>query len=202
MTQIALTEDAIIRLLESCDFPGVTIMSAPHSWDDGFVQRLLSKAPALLVAFVGADDPEGDFTELNLDSQWHVYVVTGWNGKGQEERRRGVGAGYALLHSAGAALHKAVLTEENGDRLPLVEVKRIMVEADSQLDLANLWVASLALEIELPLPLVETDACHAVLHDWLRWRGGIDIEGGKATPATAADAYADADLPVGGDLPQ
>ena len=30
MTQIALIDNALVDLLESCSFPGVSIMSAPH----------------------------------------------------------------------------------------------------------------------------------------------------------------------------
>ena len=60
MTQIALTYDALVRLLESCDLPGVTVLSAPHEWDAGFVQRLITVTPALLIAFTGANEYDGD----------------------------------------------------------------------------------------------------------------------------------------------
>ena len=203
MTQIAATEAALVRLLESCDFPNTTIQTCPHEWDSSFVQRLLSATPALLVSFIGGDEPDGEkHTELNLDGRWSVYVVVGWNGKDQEARRLGTAGGYDLLHRAAAALHHAVLIDQHGERLPIVGVDGIGVEADSATDLANLWIASIALTIELPLPLEESDRCFGPLDDFLTWRGGIDIEGGKPKPATAEDAFTDADVPVGGDLEQ
>ena len=203
MTQISSTEAALVRLLESCDFPNTTIQTCPHDWDDGFVQRLLTATPALLVAFHGADEPDGEkLTELNLDGRWSVFVVVGWNGKDQTARRLGTAGGYDLLHRAAAALHHAVLADENGERLPIVGVDGIGVEADSSTDLANLWIASIALTIELPLELVEGDACYGPLDAFLSWRGGIDIEGGKPRPATAEVAFTDADLPAGGHLEQ
>ena len=55
MTQIAETDEALVRLLDTCGFPGVTVMSAPHEWDAGFVQRLLTDVPAILVAFLGGE---------------------------------------------------------------------------------------------------------------------------------------------------
>ena len=203
MTQISSTEAALVRLLESCDFPDTTIQTCPHDWDDSFIQRLLTATPALLIAFHGADEPDGEkHTELNLDGRWSVFVVVGWNGKDQTARRLGTAGGFDLLHRAAAALHRAVLTEENGDRLPIVAVDGIGVEADSATDLANLWIASIALTIELPLPLAEGDACYGPLDAFVTWRGGIDIEGGKPKPATAEDAYTDADVPIGGVLEQ
>ena len=189
MTQIAATDAALVRLLESCDFPGVTIMSAPHEWDDGFVQRLLTETPAILVSFVGADLPDAKFTELNLDGRWNVYVVAGWHGRDQEARRLGAGAGFDLSHRASAALHNAVLTEENGARLPIVAVDGIGVETDSALDISNLWVASIALTIELPLPLLESDACYGPLDDFIRVRGPLVV------PDPAEDLELHVDLP-------
>ena len=56
MTQIAATDEALVRLLDTCGFPpGVTVLSAPHEWDAGFVQRLLADVPAILVAFLGGE---------------------------------------------------------------------------------------------------------------------------------------------------
>ena len=202
MTQIVATDRALVRLLESCDFAGTTIASAPHEWDDGFIGKLLSSTPTIFVCFLGATDPDSKLTELNLDGRWSCYICVGWNGSNQEQRRLGVGAGFTLMHAAAAALHGAVLTDENGERLTIVEVEGLSVETDSSVDITNLWVGGIALKIELPLPLLETDQCYGPLDNFLTWRGGIDIEGGKPKPATAEDAYTDADVPVGGDLEQ
>ena len=175
MTQIAMTDVALVDLLESCDLPGVTVLSAPHEWDAGFVQKLLTVTPAILIAFLGADDPDSKLTELNLDSRWAAYVAVGWHGQGQEARRLRSGAGFDLLHRAAAALHNAVLHEPNGNRLPMVKVDGLAVEADSALDLVNLWVASIHMTIELPLPLLPTDACYGPLDQFLKIRGPLVV---------------------------
>ena len=99
MTQIAATDSALVRLIEGCDFPGVTVLSAPHEWDQGFISRLLDAAPAILIAFSGGEQFEGGktATTLVLDGKWNAYVCVGWNGQGQEARRLNAGAGYDLM---------------------------------------------------------------------------------------------------------
>ena len=190
MTQISLTDAALVRLLDSCGFPGVDVASGPHEWEGAYVTRLLSAAPALRVVFLGAEEYDGDkTTELILAGQWAVYVVTGWNGKDQAARRLGAGAGYDLLHRAAAAMHSAILTEENGERLPISSVTGIEVLADSALDIANLWVGAISVVVELPLPLTESDACFGPLDDWLRLRGDLVM------PDPADDIDIAVDLP-------
>ena len=188
MTQIVLTEASIIRLLDSCGLPGVTVQSCPHQWDAGFVTRLLDATPAILVAFLGADDPN-DSTELNLMSRWSAYICVGWNGKGQEARRLGAGAGFDLMHRTAAALHNAILMEENGERLSSSQVEGIGVETDSALDVAGLWIGSVAIKVGLPLPLMESDACYGPLDDFLKIRGPLVV------PDPAEDIELAVDLP-------
>ena len=191
MTQISMTDDALIQVLESCDFPGVTILSAPHEWDAGFVQRLISVTPSILVAFASADDPgDKNQTELNLDGRWGIYVATGWNGADQKARRLGAGAGFDLLHRASAALHNETLRDPNGNRLSEARVDGLQVLADSSIDLANLWIGEIAVSVRLPLPLLESDACYGPLDDFLKIRGEIDLPG----PAD--------DIDIAVDLPQ
>ena len=42
----------------------------------------------------------------------------------------------------------------------------LAVETDSALDLANLWIGSIAITTELPLELLPTDACYGPLDDF------------------------------------
>ena len=192
MTQIAATDAALVRLLAGCAFPGVDVASGPHEWDGAYVTRLLSAAPAIRVVFRGAE-PYADTktsTELILDGEWSVYVVVGWNGKDEAARRLGPDGGLDLLHRAGAALHNAVLTEANGERLPISSVTGIEVLADSALDISNLWVAAISVSVEVPLPLMESDACYGPLNDFVRIRG----------PLVVPDPADDIDIAV--DLPQ
>ena len=142
-----------------------------------------------LVAFLGGDEPS-DSTSLDLAGKWGVYVVVGWNGQDQKARRIGAGAGFDLMHRAAAALHAAILTEPNGERLPISRVEGLQVLSDSSTDLANLWIAEIAVAVELPLELVESDACYGPLDDFLKIRGEIDLP----DPAT--------DIDIAVDLPQ
>ena len=189
MTQIAMTDVALVDLLESCVFPGVTVQSAPHEWDQGYIQKLLTTTPTILIAFLGADDPDSKLTELNLNGRWAAYVAVGWNGADQKARRLGAGAGFDLMHRAAAALHNAVLREPNGNRLPMVKVDGLAVEADSAVDIANLWIGSISLGIEVPLPLLPADACYGPLDDFVRIRGDLDL------PDPAADIGISVDIP-------
>ena len=179
MTQIVATDRALVRLLEGCDFPGVSVFSAPHEWDHGFVTRLLGDVPALLVAFVGGEayDDTKTSTALDVAGKWSAYCVVGWHGAGQEERRLGAGAGFDLMHRAAAVLHTATLFDENGEKLSQVRVEGLGVETDSSLDISNLWVGSIALDINLPLDLDPSESCYGPLDDFIRVRGGFDIEG-------------------------
>ena len=200
--QIAKTDRALVRLLEDCNFPGVTVQSAPHEWDAGYVQRLLGDVPALLVAFLGAEEYDGTKTNtLNLKGAWACYCVVGWHGKDQEARRLGAGAGFDLLARTASVLHSAYLDDENGERLAQVLVEGLGVETDSAVDISNLWVGSIALDIELPLPLLESEGCFGPLDDFLRVRATFDIEGGEPAP-DIADAGTAGDLPARVDLPQ
>ena len=203
MTQIAETDDALVRLLETCAFPGTTVMSAPHEWDAGFVQRLLTDVPAILVAFLGAEpyDDTKTSTLLNVAGKWSVLVCTGWHGRDQRDRRLGVGAGFDLLARAASVLHTAILTDAKGNRLPIVQVEGLGVETDSALDLSNLWVGSIAVSVELPLELLPTESCYGPLDDFLKVRATFDLPGGKPTP-DIGDAGDAGDFPAQIDLPQ
>ena len=177
MTQIALIDDALVRLLESCSFPGVTVMSAPHEWDNGFIRRLVSATPSVLIAFLGGEpyDDTTTSTVLKLAGKWGAYVVVGWNGADQKARRTGAGAGFDLMHRAAAAIHTAILTEPNGERLPQTTVEGLQVRSDSAVDISNLWVGEIAVNVELTLELQESDACYGPLDDFLRVRGPLVV---------------------------
>ena len=204
MTQIAATDEAIVRLLDTCGFPGVTVLSAPHSWDDGFIQRLFSDVPALLVAFLGGEpfDDTKTSTVLEISGKWGVYVCTGWNDTDQKARRLGAGSGFDLMHRAASVLHTAILTDANGDRLPQVVVEGLGVEADSAFDLANVWVGSIALSVELPLELLETETCFGPLDDYLKTGATFDILGGHEFDKDADEIGVDGDATSRFDMPQ
>ena len=207
MTQIAATDKALVRLLEGCDFPGVSVMSAPHEWDHGFVTRLLGDVPALLVAFVGGEayDDTKTSTALDVAGKWSAYCVVGWHGAGQEERRLGAGAGFDLMHRAAAVLHTATLFDENGERLSQVRVEGLGVETDSSLDISESLGRLDRSRYQPSASDCSTRANPATDRSTTSFAFGaasISRGVGKDRPATAADAYTDSDLGLGTDLDQ
>ena len=191
MTLIAATDEALVRLLATCAFPGVTVFSGPREWDNGYLQTVLGVTPAIVVAFTGAE-PYEDWktsTVLELQGKWGVYICTGWNGKGQAERRLGAGGGLDLLHRAAAVLHTAILLDEHGERLTIAQVEGIGVETDAAVDISNLWVSSIAVNVNLPLELLESESCYGPLDDFLKVRGPLVV------PAPADDIDLAVDLP-------
>ena len=172
MTQIAATDDALLRLLEGCDLD-VTVLSAPHEWTGAYVQRLIPTTPAVLVSFAGAVPYDSDLSpSLNLAGKWSIIICVGWHGAGDKERRLATGGGYDLMHRVGAVLHTAKLTEPNGANLTDVKVDSMQVLADSATDLSNLWIGEISITIELPMELIEA-SCIGPLVDFLRVRGPL-----------------------------
>ena len=165
--------------------------------------RLLTDAPAALVSFVGAEayTDAGSSPILDMSGKWAIFICSGWNGTGQEERRKGAGAGFDLMHRAAAAIHGATLTKPNGDPLPQTTVEELIVRSDSALDISNLWVGEIAVSINLPLELVEGDTCYGPLDDFLKVRATFDLPGGEPLP-DIGDAGTEGDLPARVDLPQ
>ena len=191
MSQIGDTENALLGLLRTCQLPAaVHIGSAPSRWDAGYVQRLISSSPSVLLAFLGAE-PHADTassTSLNLSASWAVYCVVGWRGKTQEERRLAVDGGYDIVARVAPILHNAIIEDPARQRLPIPSVVGIEKLTDSALDIGNLWVREVMVEVELPLDIPED--CEGPLDDFLRVRG----------PLVVPDPADDIDIAV--DLPQ
>ena len=127
MTQIYQTDSALIRLLQDCNFPGVDVASGPHAFDGSYIQRMLSSLPAIRVVFLGAQPYGESSTTLSMSGKWSIILAVGWNGATPEARRIGPDAGLDLLARAAGALHAAVLKDEDGKRLPLIQVDSIEV---------------------------------------------------------------------------
>ena len=137
-----------------------------------------------------------------MEGKWSILICTGWNGHDQASRRLGVGAGFDLMHRAAASLHTAILTDASGNRLPQVQVEGLGVETDSALDLANLWVGSIAVSVELPLELLEGDACYGPLDDYLKTAATFDIPDGHEFDPDTEEIGVDGDLASRFDQPQ
>ena len=199
MTQIYQTDSALIQLLQDCNFLGVDIASGPHSFDGSYIQRLLSSTPAIRVVFLGCEKYPDSTTSLSMAGKWAIIIITGWNGASEEARRIGPGAALDLLARAGGALHSAVLKDEHGERLPLIQVDSMEVLSEGSADLANVYIAEIGITIEVPLEIPEF--CQGPLDELIRVRATFDIEGGKPRP-DIGDAGDAGDSPAQIDLPQ
>ena len=192
MTQIYQTDSALIRLLQDCNFPGVDVASGPHSFDGSYVQRMLSSLPAIRIVFLGCEKYPESTTSLSLAGRWSIILAVGWNGASEEARRIGPGAGLDLLARAAGAFHAAVLKDEHGERLPLIQVDSIEVLSDGAQDIANLWVAEIGVTIEVPIEIPPD--CVGPLDDFIRLNYTFDIEGGEPAPPIERAGF-DGDVP-------
>lgn len=191
MSQIADTENALMRTLEGCQLPaGVSIETAPGEWSPGYIQRLLDKTPAVRLAFLGAQPFETTATALQMRAEWAAYCIVGWAGQDQSMRRLAVDGGYDMVARVAPILHSAPLMDAQRppQRLPLPSVTGIEVLTDAAYDTANLWIAAVLVEVELPLDIPED--CTGPLDDFLRVRGRFDL------PDPAPD------LPLAVDIPR
>ena len=192
MSQIADTENALMRLLGECQLPeGVSIESAPGEWSPGYVQRLLSSTPAVRLGFLGARpwSPEERSTSLVMRAEWAAYCIVGWQGQDQAMRRLAVDGGYDMTARVAPILHGAIIEDAERQRLPIPDVTGIEVLTDAALDAANLWIAAVVVEVELPLDIPED--CQGPLDDFLRVRGDMVHAPDPAAP-----------VPLAVDLPQ
>ena len=94
------------------------------------------------------------------------------------------------MHRVASVIHAATLTDPDGDE-HRPRVGPIEVLTNTAFDAANLWVCALTVTVELPLPLLETEACYGPLDDFLRIRGDMPFAPDPAAP-----------VPVRVDVPQ
>ena len=188
MSQIGETENALLRVLQTCQLPsGTSIESAPSKWDGGYIQRLISTTPALRLAFLGAVPfAEPSSTSLNLRATWGLYCIVGWNGQSEELRRTAVDGGYDLVARVAPIIHNVILEDSMRQRLPIPNVVGIETLTDSAIDVSNLWISEVLIDVELPLDIPED--CEGPLELFLRVRGDL------AMPVPAADLGISADL--------
>ena len=76
------------------------------------------------------------------------------------------------------------------------------METDSALDIANLWIGSIAISVELPLELDPGERCYGPLDTFLEARFTIDLpDVGKPAP-DIADVGTEGDIPGRAAIPQ
>ena len=156
-----------------------SVESGPGEWSDAYLKRVISEAPAVRVAWLGGQPQNSSM--LTLNTRWAVYVLTGWSGGDQRDRRRGtarsIGA-YRACEVIAPLLHNAEVPGVGRIRVAAVE---------------NLWTGAVdrvglalyAIDVVIPVPLDPiTDA--SGLDDFLR--GGVDWnlpDSGQAVDASS-----------------
>lgn len=105
--------DLMARLTAACGSRIRQCESLPGEWDDDTLKRMLTKTPALYVAFSGGQTAAAGQSLPQINGQWAVYVATG-HAQGQEKRRLGDGqqiGAYALWEVVALALHGKVIAD-------------------------------------------------------------------------------------------
>ena len=166
--------------------------TGPGTWDGSYLKKLLTDLPAVVITWEGGGAAAS--TSLTLDSTWTLYVITGWQGKDEEFRRRGDAAtkgAYMILTLLGSRLHNASMGEiqrsATGAVIPGVPSLESL-EGFGRLrvsEIANEWsgswdrigVAVYALELSQNTPLEGVDA--EGFDDWLKTNMTLDIPEGR-----------------------
>ena len=167
---------------------GVTVTTGPGTWDGSYLKKLLTDLPAVIITWDGGAASRS--TSLTLDTTWMLYVVTGWQGKDEEFRRRGDAAtkgAYMILTMLASRLHNASMGEVQRSARGAIIPGAGIIDGFGLLqvvDIANEWsgswertgVAVYALEIGQNTPLEGVDA--EGFDDWLKTNMTLDIPEG------------------------
>ena len=181
-------EDALIALCEDCLEPRVDVGSGPGEFDGAYLKELIPSLPAVRVVWHGGT--VADETALTLFGAWSIYVVTGWAGETQKERRRGTGAAYAITETLAIALQNIKLKTPTGSTLGRAVIEQINNLWSGQWDRVGVAVYDIVLEIDMPMDFRPVDLKSA-LDDWLRVGVGFDLDGDGDS-----DLDGDFDLPT------
>ena len=78
------------RILNPADGgPFRSVESGPGEWSRDYLDRLIKAVPTARVAFTGGRGRNA--SELDLDSRWAIFLVTGLQGQREKDRRRNKG---------------------------------------------------------------------------------------------------------------
>lgn len=177
---IAETENQLVALLTEC-LPGVDVASGPGQWDGAYLQTLLGSLPAVRVTFGGLDNPTPSSSYLKADATWTIYIVTGWRGGNERERRLGPNMAYSIIQTVLPVIHNRALADENGQT-----ISRLAIEGTE-----NLWSGSwdtmgasiYSVQVASEIVLDPEDAgLKSALADWLTAGISFDLPGEGTDP--------------------
>lgn len=152
-----------------------SIESGPGEWSDAYLQRVVSSAPAVRVAFLDGDGK--DTSDLQLDGRWAIYVLTGWRGTDDRTRRRGdarqIGS-YRAACLLGAWLHNRRIPDVGG-----IRVRSMVNMWAGRLDRSALSLFGVTLDIPMTVPVpVDVAQFRSFLTAGVDWdiQGGGDVD--------------------------
>ena len=109
---LAAAEDWLKAVCQDVLGDDIVVVGGPGGWDDSYYKKFLTKLPAVVVAFEGGTVGSG--TSVTMDGLWTLYVVTGWEGEGEDFRRRGDAANkgaWYILETLIVRLHNTNMGE-------------------------------------------------------------------------------------------
>ena len=183
---IGAAEDWLVkeccRVLQS-HFP--SIESGPGEWSESYLRRVLKAIPAVRVAWEGGQARESG--ELTVDTVWTIYVITGWQGRTEQQRRRGdakaIGA-YRACELLAPILHNSVIPAPDGcggDRIRVADIRNFWTG-----EIDKVGVALYGIGLKIPLALDPDDEILEENYDEFL-RAGIDWDLPGADDETDAE---------------
>lgn len=160
-----------------------SIEAGPGEWSDDYLRRLVKSLPAVRVAWLDGTARKS-IPDLDVDSRWAVYLLTGWNGQRESDRRRGSGVGaWPAATLLAPWLHACV----PGNGVGQVMVDRIDNLWSGDLDRVGVALVAITLNVQLAFdPQVEEGEFDDFLRagaDWsLQGADLADIEGRDPQP--------------------
>ena len=140
-----------------------SIESGPGEWSDAYLKRIVKAVPACRVAFLGG--PARAETALTLDTRWMIYLLTGWAGQSERNRRRGGIGSYRAATLLAAWLHTCRVAEVG--KCMVMEVSNLWT---GEIDRQGLALTAIRLEIVLPVnPPVDADGFREFLTAGVDW---------------------------------
>lgn len=161
------------------DPPFKSIESGPGDWNEEYLTRLIKQVPAIRVVYL--DSQSEETAALDMDSDWAIFIATGWSrGQREKDRRRGANGSYRAASLLAPWLHTCTI-----DGVGQVRVRAITNLWNGRLDKLGLSLVSVRLGVGLTFHApVDVDEFADFVTAGVEW----DIpEGGDADDPDATD---------------
>ncbi len=185
MGVIATIEDSIIQsvkdeLMQSGNEKINVVDSLPGSWSYDLLKRVLQKAPAVYVAFLGGKSAHTS-SDVVIDGRFDVYVVT--KQADEETRRRGnarvIGA-YDIIETIVPVINSKTIADVG--TLNFVNINNLFGEA--MLDLGGTVYAA---TFSIPKLVLPYEADLSALDDFITYHADHSMAPGPDEPAAEDD---------------